>query len=50
MVMGASSVALADDATMIKNADEMLTMCDSNKDGKISKEEFSTEKMKKFSM
>ena len=50
VIMSVCSVALADDEMMMKHADEMMSMCDTNKDGKISKEEFTTEKMKKFSM
>ena len=40
------SFALAEDMTAKQN--EMFDMCDANKDGKISKSEYTDEKMKMF--
>lgn len=46
------SVFAADKDTMEakveENADAMFSMCDTNKDGKISKDEYNKEKMDKF--
>jgi Ca2+-binding EF-hand superfamily protein len=44
-----TSLALAEDMTSKSNIDKMMTMCDTNKDGKISKAEYTEEKMKAFS-
>jgi Ca2+-binding EF-hand superfamily protein len=45
---GLSSLVLADDMMAKENDDEMMNMHDTNKDGKLSKEEFTNEKMKAF--
>jgi len=48
-ILGSPSVALADDEmTMKKKCDEMMMMHDTNKDGQLSKDEYSKAKMEMF--
>ncbi|MDQ3006570.1 MAG: EF-hand domain-containing protein [Chloroflexota bacterium] len=48
-ILGSASVAMAaDEAMMKKNCDEMMRMHDTNKDGKLSKDEYSKAKMEMF--
>lgn len=50
VVMGSSSLVFAnDEAKMKKTCEEMMTKADTDKDGKLSKEEFVSEKTKMFS-
>jgi len=48
-MLGSSSVALADDeATLKKHCDDMLVMHDTDKDGQLSKDEYTKAQMDMF--
>jgi len=49
IVMCSAPLAFAGDDAMKKHCKEMMTMADTNNDGKLSKEEFIAEKTKTFS-
>ncbi len=44
------TAAANDDSKVSKNANDMFPKCDANSDGKISKEEYTKEKMDKFAV
>lgn len=48
LIVAPLSAMAADKGKVEDNANEMFSMCDSNKDGKISKEEYNKEKTEKF--